>query len=191
MKKNYLVVLILVLVITFTGCISMQSLSEISKEALENGEWGTPETHTLLFGISGDDIKSTSTMLQQNPDIGYNFLNPYQISAEKNILFFINIEKDRFFLYPQPVGSELKEFSWWTLEYEERFNEKYYNRQTTYEGIAGVDIALTKPGLQFYGKDNEKHKEELKTLKKMVKYFKGSEWETLINSRIEEISNAK
>ena len=187
MKKNYLVVLILVLVITFTGCISMQSLSEISKEALENGEWGTPETHTLLFGISGDDIKSTSTMLQQNPDIGYNFLNPYQISAEKNILFFINIEKDRFFLYPQPVGSELKEFSWWTIV----SNGMYNTTQTYYEGIAGVDIALTKPGLQFYGNDNEKHKEELKTLKKMVKYFKGSEWETLINSRIEEISNAK
>ena len=187
MKKNYLVVLILVLVITFTGCISMQSLSEISKEALENGEWGTPETHTLLFGISGDDIKSTSTMLQQNPDIGYKFLNPYQISAEENILIFINIEKDRFFLYPQPVGSELKEFSWWTIV----SNGMYNTTQTYYEGIAGVDIALTKPGLQFYGNDNEKHKEELKTLKKMVKYFKGSEWETLINSRIEEISNAK
>lgn len=188
MKKNYFLLLILVLVITFTGCTSLNRISTFeAKKALENGEWGTPETHTLLFGISGNDIKSTSTMLQQNPDIGYKFLLPYQVSAEENILFFINIEKDRFFLYPQPVGSELKEFSWWTTV----SNGTYNSTQTYYEGIAGVDIALTKPGLQFYGNDNEKHKEELKTLKKMVKYFKGSEWETLINSRIEEISNAK
>ena len=39
--------------------------------------------------------------------------------------------------------------------------------------------------------DNEKHTQELKTLKKIVKYFKGSEWETVIRARIEEISNAK
>jgi hypothetical protein len=188
MKKNYFLILIAVLVITLTSCASTNQISTIAaKKALENGEWGTPETHTLLFGINGEDAKQTSKFLQQNPDIGYKFLETYGISNEKTILLFITIEKGRFFLYPQPVGSELKEFSWWT--YESHLG--YDSIKTIYEGIGGVDITLTKPGLQFYGNDKENHKEELKTLKKMVKYFKGSAWETLIKSRIEEISNAK
>ena len=183
MKKNYFLLLILVLVITFTGCATTNQISRISKKAIKNGEWGTPETHTLLFGIPSGNIGTSSILLQQNPDIGYNFLAPYVFETDKNILFFINIRKSRFFIYPHPVGSEFKEFSYYEQVGSSVY--KYYN------GIAVVDIKLTKPGLQFYGNDNEKHTEELKTLKKMVKYFKGSEWETLINSRIEEISNAK
>lgn len=185
MKKNYFLILVAVLVMTtLTGCLSTNHIKISAKKAIENGEWGTPETHTLLFGIASGDIQTSSVLLQQNPDIGYNFLSPYVIQSEKYILSnFIKIGNGLFFIYPHPVGAEFKEFSWSVLEGN--------TLRTYYEGVAGVDIKLSKPGLQFYGKDKENHKEELKTLKKMIKYFKSSEWETLINSRIEEISNAK
>ena len=62
---------------------------------------------------------------------------------------------------------------------------------TYYEGIGGVDIELSKPGLQFYGEDDENHTEELKTLEKMGKYFTGSSWELAILKRMEEISNGQ
>ena len=187
MKKNYFIILLTVLAIILTGCVSNRISTNAAKKAIENGEWGTPETHTLLFGIAGEDVQATSVLLQQNPDVGYDFLRPYVIENEQYIFGFIKIRNTKFFVYPHPVGSEFKEFLW-EREYT-RFGQVHH--ETYYEGVAGVDIKLSKPGLQFYGKDKENHKEELKTLKKMIKYFKGSEWEILINSRIKEISNAK
>ena len=184
MKKNYLVVLLVLLAILFTSCATTTKISTYeSKSALRKGEWGTPETHTLLFGINGGDIKTSSVLLQQNPDIGYDFFYPYSISTPIYILNIIPIGEYRFFIFPLPTGAEIKETSW--TEYVGR------SKFVINDGIAGVDITLTKPGLQFYGEDNEQHTQELKTLKKIVKYFKGSDWETVIRARIEEISNAK
>ena len=41
------------------------------------------------------------------------------------------------------------------------------------------------------GKEDKNNKEELKTLKKMVDYFEGSEWEIYITQRIQEIENVQ
>lgn len=186
MKKLGLTVLLTVFILVFMGCTSLNEISvSAAHESLEEGEWGTPETHTLLFGVEGPDVHLTSIMLQQNPKFGYDFFRPYKIESQKTVLYFINVGKNRFFIYPHPVGSEFKEFSWYTISY----SANYTSKNTYIEGIAGVDIALVKPGLQYYGADNKKHSQELKTLKKVYKYFKGSEWEKVIQARIEEITN--
>jgi len=184
MKKLSLLAFSMVVLFVFTGCASLITAMGVSEvqNALEDGTWGGPENHTVLFGVSGPDACNSSVMLQQNPAHGYNFYSPISLTSTITI-GFINVGKERFFFLPLPVGSELKEFSFTT--YVGR------NVYTYYEGIAGVDIILTKPGLQFYGKDNKKHSQELKALKKMLKYFKGSDWEQVILNRIEEISNDK
>ena len=43
MKKNYLVVLLVLLAILFTSCATTTKISTYeSKSALKKGEWGTP-----------------------------------------------------------------------------------------------------------------------------------------------------
>ena len=190
MKKIYFIVLIVILLMTFTGCATVNGIStSAAKKAIKNGEWGIPATHTLLFGITGKDIHKTSVLLQQNPDIGYNFIHPYMVQEQINIISFLHLGKNRFFLSPHPTGAEFKEFLWTKETNNILLDDKV--TKFIYEGIGGVDFQLTKPGLQFYNVDDSKHTQELKTLKKIAKYFKGSEWGDLINSRIEEISNDK
>ena len=64
---------------------------------------------------------------------------------------------------------------------------------TTYFGIAGVDVVLNKPGLFYYNPYDKEGANELKSLKVLYKYFKGSDsaWEHVIADRIEELKNAK
>ena len=71
MKKNYFIVLMTILLICFTGCATTNTISTSSaKKALKKGDWGTPTTHTLLYGLAENNVQLSSTLLQQNPNIG-------------------------------------------------------------------------------------------------------------------------
>lgn len=182
MKKISFVVLLTAIILGITGCATGGMTVRSAQQAIEDGKWGTPETHTLLFGVAGEDVHLSSELLQQNPEFGYKFISPVAVQVS-TVILIVPVGTDRFFLPPQPVGSQFKEFSW----------ESTTGSTTTthYEGIGGVDIELSKPGLQFYGEDDENHTEELKTLEKMGKYFTGSSWELAILKRMEEISNGQ
>lgn len=181
MKKLAFALCAAVLASMLTACVSTGGLSPSKvKKATQNGEWPSASDHALLFGY----CEGWDDFLQQNPDLGYQFYEAnYRTESHSFILF--TIAESVEFLEPLPLGTELKLFS----------TEGYSGntRTTTYYGIAGVDVVLTKPGLFFYGEDTAKHKYEKKALKLLYKYFKGtgSDWETLIVERMEELKNAK
>lgn len=165
------------------GCATIAArdgVSEIREELDEKASWGSPKTHALYFGTEGTSI---NTFLQQNPQFGYVF---YPAVVMENVTFWLQLipaGSFRYFLAPQPVGAELKLYT----------SEEYYSNgsMTTVYGIGGVDIIVDKPGLIYMGKEDKNNKEELKTLKKMVDYFEGSEWEIYITQRIQEIENVQ
>ena len=144
---------------------------------------GDPGTHTLLFGLTGGDVHLSSELLQQNPQLGYKFVEPVELESKKTVLYVVTTGESRFFLPPHPVDSQFKEFYWVSS----------YGRTTTthYKGIGGVDIEFTEPGLRFYGEDDESRTQELETLELPIEYFEGSSWELAILKRMEEISNGQ
>ncbi len=181
-RKMSFVVLLTAIFLGITGCATSGMTVRQAQQAIESGEWGTPETHTLLFGVTGADVHLSSELLQQNPQFGYKFVDPVAVETA-TVILVVPVGTSRFFIPPQPVGSQFKEFSW--------VSTTGTTTTTHYEGIGGVDIELSKPGLQFYGEDDENHTQELKTLEKMGKYFTGSSWELAILKRMEEISNGQ
>lgn len=163
------------------GCTTVSPRDGVSKtreELDEKSLWGSPKTHALYFGTEGTSI---NTFLQQNPRFGYTF---YPAVVMENVIFWLHPAGSfRYFLAPQPVGAELKLYT----------STEHYGRDsiTTVYGIGGVDIVVDKPGLMYLGKEDKENKEELKTLRKMIDYFEGSEWEIYIMQRIQEIENAQ
>ncbi len=177
MKKNLLRVTIAGLILALlSGCASTKglSMSKVQKE-LKNGVWASPKDSVLFF----TECLDYNDFLQQNPEVGYKF---YKLNGR--LEEFMGIKSGSVgFIEPIPAGSELKIFS-------KTYKEDYKNTIVTeFYGISGVDVVLDKPGLFFYGKDNKKHSSELKCLKLLLKYFKNSEWEQVIQDRIEEIKN--
>ena len=182
MKKKILFSLIMcAALLAFTGCASTVGLSASKvKKACTEGEWLSPSEGTLVFGY----CTAWNDFLQQNPNIGYKFHN-VNARVESYWCVLFNLTFNVSFLEPLPVGSELKLFS-----------STYSNgRNTTtyYYGIAGVDVVCDKPGLLFYNGGEENPKDELKALKMLYTYFKGtgSEWEQTILDRMEELNNEK
>ena len=183
MKKKILLTLIVgTLLLGLTGCVSTGGLSASQiKKASTQGEWLSPAEGTLVFGYS----RSWNDFLQQNPELGYKF---YRVNwrEESHWLILFSISENVCFLEPLPVGSELKLFS------STSFSGN--NRTTYYYGISGVDVVCDKPGLLFYNSEGgESPKAELKALKLLYNYFKGtgSEWEQVILDRMEELKDEK
>ena len=181
MKKKIVFSLIMGLALLFfTGCVSTRGLSASKiKKACADGEWLSPKEGTLVFGY----CEAWNDFLQQNPDLGYKFYNVNR-RTESTTILLVTISSNVSFLQPLPVGSELKLFS--TTVSNGR------DTTTTYYGIAGVDVVCTKPGLMYYNTYGAySSKDELKALKILYKYFKGSglEWELAILDRMEELKN--
>lgn len=184
-KKIIFAMLTGIVLLCLSGCASTggaKSESSIKKE-IKNSEFLGPKEGALLFGHN----VVWSEFLQQNPEYGYK-LYKTNWRDESTTIVLVTIVNNMTFLEPLPVGSELK-----------LYKTSYYSgntHYTDYYGIAGVDIVLNKPGLFFYG-DNYEEKDraeaELKALEILYKYFKGtgSEWETEIVNRMEELKNAK
>ena len=172
------------LMLCLTSCVSTSTagLSQSKvKKALKEGNWGTPENSALLFTPNS----AYNDFLQQNPKFGYKFYKTTTRTEVTNLFIFSIVTGSVAFVEPLPVGSELKLFSSTTGSGN--------SITTTYFGIAGVDVVLNKPGLFYYNPYDIEGKNELKALKVLYKYFKGSDsaWEHVIADRIEELKNAK
>lgn len=188
MKKQIVLAVTLLLATTFalTSCSTTSYNAGESKKdvkaKVENGEWGGPKNSTLLFGNGLSDI----SVLQQNPQFGYKTYSAQAQTKSTTIqvlIFPITLKESVFFIQPLPVGTELKVYSRMVMDYN--------TKNTYYSGIAGVDFKYTKPGLFYYNTADKDNKNELKALKKLLPYFEGTSWESAINSRIQEIENAK
>ena len=184
-KKLGFLTVLCVTVLFLTGCVSTWGLSSSKiKKACANGEWLSPEEGTLVFGY----CEGWDAFLQQKPEFGYRLMN---INRRTESVYYILVEitKNVNFLEPLPVGSELKLFSK-TTRYTDGSGTHI---TTTYYGIGGVDLVCNKPGLLYYSPSGYKAKDELNGLKMLYKYFKnsGSEWESAILDRMEELKNEK
>jgi len=185
MKKKIGVIALAVAVMALTGCFSIsgyrmgESKSKVQK-AVTSGNWGSPKDSTVLFGSEYVDFG----VYQQNPAFGYRYYQA-QVNATKTgtAAFFVAVAKTKslFFIQPLPRGSEIKIYGY--------RNAGAYNDTITYCGIQGVDFVLTKPGLMYYEKNDPEHKNEYESLKSMLPYFKGTDWEPVITERMEELSN--
>lgn len=184
MKKNLFAVFTAIALLCITGCASTSGLTVSQvKKASTNGDFLSPKEGALVFGYN----EIWNEFLQQNPELGYKFYKANWYDDSHTIVL-VTIVNSLAFLEPLPLGSELKLYS--TTGYVGD------TRQTTYYGIAGVDLVLNKPGLVFYGaysSDKDRDEAELSALKLLLNYFKGtgSEWETEILNRMEELNNAK
>lgn len=138
------------------------------------------ELIVVLFGSEYVDFY----VYQQNPAFGYQRYEA-QVSGSKTgtSIFLVSVAKTKsmFFIQPLPRGSEIKIYGY--------RNAGAYNDTITYCGIQGVDFVLTKPGLMYYEKNDPEHKNEYESLKSMLPYFKGTDWEPVITERMEELSN--
>lgn len=177
MKKKCNVFLVL---ITFllTSCATNNISSLTVKSKLNKGTWGSPEDSVLLFGPNL--IKSDLQFLQQNPNIGYELYNSYVVKGPG--LF----KPEIFFIKPLPINSQIHCF------YE--VHTSYKTVYSTYFGVAGVDIECPEPGLYYYDslyingitKKNEEY-DELYCLDILLDKFEGTEWESVILKRINEL----
>ena len=70
MKKKLIGALASVALVLFTSCQTVHFLTRTEyKDALVNGEYGSPKDSVLLFGYN----VHWQTFIQQNPEIGYKF----------------------------------------------------------------------------------------------------------------------
>ena len=175
MKKKLIGALASVALVLFTSCQTVHFLTRTEyKDALVNGEYGSPKDSVLLFGYN----VHWQTFIQQNPKIGYKFCDACREPANAGLVLSERFVK---FLEPLPVGSELKLFS--------DVDNSSYGSVTTYYGIGGVDIVLNKPGLFYFDEKDPNHQNELTALKMLLNFYKGtgSDWELVIKKRIAEL----
>lgn len=163
----------------FIGCSTTSPYIHSSsvQNKIESGEWGTPYDSALLYSLTS----TYDAFLQQNPEFGYKLYHAYK-GGSAVLLGENGFDGGLSFLQPLPVGSELKLYSS-TLDMGQ------YGYVTTYYGVAGVDVVLNKTGLILYNPGEPDEEKELKALKHLKSFFEGTEWGTLIDWRIKELSH--
>ncbi|MBR5646053.1 MAG: hypothetical protein IKX23_05385 [Treponema sp.] len=178
MLKKINICLLCSVVLFFAGCSSLSVESDNTerpkpKTFAEIAEGYGPDSYALIY------CSHTSYKLyQQNPKIGYKM---YYSKQKGNSLSDTNYCS---YVGPVPVGSE---FAIVETSY-------YGNGSITIEwihGIQGVDFVITKPGLYYMDFFDKKHKKELATTRYLLEVVQGTEWEIVVQKRIEELENAK
>lgn len=184
MKKLIGIVALIAATMTATSCFSTgykfgASKSDV-KKAVTSGNWGSPKDCVVLFGSEYVDFH----VFQQNPAFGYQRYDA-QVSGTTTgtSIFLVAVAKTKsmFFIRPLPVGSEIAIYAYRT--------SGGYGDTVMYCGIQGVDYVFNKPGLLYYDKNDPEHKNEYESLKSMQSYFKNTDWEPVIEKRMEELAN--
>lgn len=157
--------------VSLTGAITTSSARSSFRKTIAKQYSGmTPENSTIVFGSGYYDVN----MIQQNPEIGKAF---YASSGETSSGLFT--ASSYFVFAPVPVNSELHVYSY-TYPVSD-------GTMTIYGGIAGIDFVTAKPGLYYYDKNDKDHKKEKDSLEVLLEYYKGTEWESIIKTRIGEL----
>jgi len=152
------------------------------KKNVGAGTWGSPKNTAVVFGSEYTNF----IVLQQNPKFGYKLYQAQVLGkTTSNLIVIVTLTSttSMFFVQPLSVGSELKVY--------EQTKMLGTSASREYLGIGGVDVKITKPGLVYYDANDPGHKNELASLKAMQSYFTGTDWETAITNRMQEIENEK
>ncbi|MCR5435482.1 MAG: hypothetical protein K6E97_00285 [Treponema sp.] len=178
MLKKINICLLCSVVLFFAGCSSLSVESD-------NTERPKPETFAEIAAGYGPDSyaliycnHSSYELYQQNPKIGYKM---YHSKSTGTVLFSTYYCG---YVGPVPVGSEFA------------IVETTYSGSNSLifeyiHGIQGVDFVITKPGLYYLDFFDKKHKKELAATRYLLEVVQGTEWEIVVQKRIEELENAK
>ena len=159
---------------TFTGCMSMvmgavmeSSLANDFRKDLEKQEVKyTPENSILFFGTGYMSV----SLIQQNPELGVRKIGSTGMSASG---------RSYFVFMPIPLNSELLITSATYPISNGTMTIRY--------GIAGVDFVANKPGLLYFDDNDPKHVNEKRALDFIKDFYKETEWEPLIEARLQEL----
>ena len=197
LKKGAVLICLLGIIPVFTSCSMFRNFKIMAEDgyASLNGKkvsiksMGDPETDCLVYGYVDS----------------YVSLQMYvQMDASKEAIYTTPLAMGNGpFCFP-PLDTGLS-FQLIQLRQTAAFGVNIYSPSVGKEG--SITFTTKKAGLQFIGAYNftvkdstgtispyprsEQSEYELKTLNKMKARFKNTEWETLIDERIEEIQNEK
>ena len=202
-KKGVVLICLLSVMSAFTSCILFSNLKMAAEEgkASVNGKQvtaeslGDPKTDCLAYGYV--NVKGVHMYVQMDSSQEALYVTPLVMGNGS-------------FCFP-PLAKNLS-FQLVRLRYDNWFTNSitYYTPGLGKQGT--IAFTTQKAGLQFIGAydfivkgtafkgysatlspypRSEQSEYELKTLSKMKAQFKNTEWETLIDKRIEEIQNEK
>lgn len=202
-KKGAVLICLLSVMSAFTSCILFSNLKMVAEEgkASVNGKQvtaeslGDPKTDCLAYGYV--NVKGVHMYVQMDSSQEALYVTPLLMGSGS-------------FCFP-PLAKNLS-FQLVRLRYDNWFTNSitYYTPGLGKQGA--IAFTTQKAGLQFIGAydfivkgtafkgysatlspypRSEQSEYELKTLSKMKAQFKNTEWETLIDKRIEEIQNEK
>ena len=202
-KKGAVLICLLSVMSAFTSCILFSNLKMAAEEgkASVNGKQvtaeslGDPKTDCLAYGYV--NVKGVHMYVQMDSSQEALYVTPLLMGSGS--FCFAPLAKDLSFQLVR-----LRYDNWFTKSIT------YYTPGLGKEG--NIAFTTQKAGLQFIGAydfivkgtafkgysatlspypRSEQSEYELKTLSKMKAQFKNTEWETLIDKRIEEIQNEK
>ena len=203
LKKGAVLICLLGIIPVFTSCILFSNLKMTAEEgkASVNGKqvtvqsMGDPKTDCLVYGYV--NVKGVHMYVQMDSSKEALYVTPLLMGSGS-------------FCF-SPLAKDLS-FQLVRLRYDNWFTNSitYYTPGLGKEG--NIAFTTQKAGLQFIGAynfavkgtmmdgysatitpypHNEQSEYELKTLIKMKPQFKNTDWEALIDKRIEEIKNEK
>ncbi len=199
--KMAVLLLAAVLVILFSGCMSgPEPYPRVNNDSTKKKEFASPETHTLIFGFISRSKGLLSIGEPQIPGIEFAQINP-----EGEAMFVSpGRENSFFFLQPVPLDSTMH-LVYYTYQ---SGRTVYYSREGLTKGN-DLTVHADEPGLLYagsylltsveeegvekgdanYGFHRIGEHTELFGLQELMKKMKKTEWEPVIQARMEELSN--
>lgn len=199
MKKNLLLVMLCASSLLLSSCMTLflatmvgsndaeqkSALNKLNKKF--NKDWNdlSPDKYALVYGKCEDFL-----LYQQNPELGYKFYESYSIITadheDESYQTSDGTHVENYYskgtvgyIKPVPVKSEFAISKY--ISYGDIATIYFVN------GIQGVDFVVTKPGLYYLDYWDEEHTSELDITKDLLRFVKGSEWESTVQKRIEEL----
>ena len=184
------------MVILFSACMSgPEPYPRVNNDSMKKKEFASPDTHTLIFGFISRAKGLLSLGEPQIPGIEFAQINP------DGEAMFVSPGRDNsfFFLQPVPLDSTMH-LVYYTYQ---AGRTVYYSREGLQKGN-DVTIHAEEPGLHYagsyvltsvegqnadYGFHQIGEHTELIGLQELLKKMKNTEWEQLIQARMEELSN--
>ena len=185
-----------VLVLLFSGCMSgPEPYPRVNNDSMKKKEFAGPATHTLIFGFIARAKGMLSLGEPQIPGIEFAQINP----DGDAMLVAPGRTGSFFFLQPVPLDSTMH-LVYYTYQ---SGRTVYYSREGLQKGN-DLTVHAEEPGLHYagsyvltsvdeqdddYGFHRVGEHTELFGLQELLKKMKNTEWEPLIQARIEELSN--
>lgn len=190
------------LVFLLSACMSgPEPYPRVNNDSLKKKEFASPETHALIFGFISRSKGMLSLGQPQIPSIEFAQINP------DGEAMFVSPGRDGsfFFLQPVPLDSTMH-LVYYTYQ---SGRTVYYSREGLQKGY-DLTVHVEESGLHYAGsyvltsvedpEGSENGAEnygfhpigthnELYGLRELLKKMKNSKWESVVQARMEELSN--